>query len=107
MHDHPDAWMLLAHRGDLSGRKAHVDGTMSLPQDHLCAPHLIRIEAAKNLVGIPDDHVVERDAHLERSVPAEVLVWQEEHLLAALECPLQRRRGVRRGADRAAALAGE
>ena len=35
---------------------------------------LRRLEAAPDLVGIPDDHLVERHAHLERGVASEVLV---------------------------------
>ena len=71
----------------------------------LRAVHLLGIEAAEDLVRIPHDHLVERNAHLVRGVAAEVLVGQEEDLLAALERPLQRGRGVRRRAHRAAALA--
>ena len=68
---------------------------------------VFRIEAAEDLVRIPHDHLVERDAHLVGGVAPEMLIGEEEDLLAALERPLQRRRGVRRGADGAAALADE
>ncbi len=57
---------------------------------------------------VVDDAVVQREAHLaHRGVAAEVLVGQEQHLLALLERPLQRALGVGRGADGAAVAAGE
>ena len=68
---------------------------------------LLGVEAAEDLVRIPHDHLVERNAHLVGGVAAKMLVGKEEDLLAALERPLQRRRGVRRRADGAAALADE
>ena len=92
---------------DLRDGEAGVDRAVALPQDHLRALDLIGIEAAENLVRIPHDHLVERDAHLVGGVAAEMLVGQEEHLLAARERPLQRGRRIRRRADRAAALADE
>ena len=107
MHDDADAGMLLPDRFDLLRREPRVDRAVPLPQDHLRALHLIGIEAAEDLVRIPHHHLVERDAHLVGGVAAEVLVGQEQNLLAARERPLQRRHRVRRRADGAAALADE
>ena len=87
--------------------KRVVDRAVPLPQDHLRALHLLGIEAAEDLVRIPHDHLVERDAHLVGGVAPEMLIGQEQNLLAALERPLQRGRRVRRRADGAAALADE
>jgi hypothetical protein len=53
------------------------------------------------------DHLVERHAERVRRVAAEMLVGEEEDLLAALPRPLEGGRGVRRGAHHAAALAAE
>ena len=69
--------------------------------------HLLGLEAAPDFVRIPDDHLVERHAHLEGGVPAEVLVGQHHELLAALPRPGHDRRGVGRRADDAAVLAAE
>ena len=65
------------------------------------------IEAAEDLVRIPHDHLVERDAHLVGGVAPEMLIGEKEDLLAALERPLQRRGRVRRRAHDAAVLAAE
>jgi hypothetical protein len=46
-------------------------------------------QAALFQVGIPDHHLVERDAHLVAGPAAEVLVGEEQHLLALLERPLE------------------
>ena len=67
----------------------------------------VGIETAEDLVRIPHDHLIERNAHLVGGVAPEVLVGHEENPLAALERPLQRRHRVRRRADGAAALADE
>ena len=47
--------------------------------------------AAAHLVRIPDDHLVERHAHLVGGVAAEMLIGQEQDALAALPRPPQRR----------------
>ena len=57
---------------------------------------------------VEDDTVVEREAQLEhRGVAAEVLVGQEQHLLAPVERPGQRLASIRRGAHRSAVAAAE
>ena len=107
MDDDADARVLLADGLDLLRGEPLVDRAVALPENHLRALDLFGVESAEDLVRIPDDHLVERDAHLVGRVPPEMLVRQEENLLAALERPLQRGHRVRRGADRAAALADE
>src|SRR5688572_29975722 len=107
MHDHTDAGMLAANRFDLLRGETRVDRAMPFPQNHLRALHLFRIEAAKNLVRIPHHHIVERDAHLVRGIPPEMLIRQEQNLVALSEAPLQRGHRIRRRADSAAALADE
>ena len=56
---------------------------------------------------VPEDDLVEADAHGLRGVAAEMLVGEEEHALSALESPAQDRSGVRGGADDASVLAAE
>ena len=107
MHDDADAGMLPADGFDLLGGEPLVDRAVAFPQDHLRALHLVGIESAEDLVRIPHDHLVERDAHLVRRVAPKMLIGQEQNLLAVREAPLQRRHRVRRRADRAAALADE
>src|SRR5262245_56111790 len=58
MDDHTHAGMLLTNRFNLLRTEPGVNGAMALPQDHLRAADLIGIEAATDLVGIPDDHLV-------------------------------------------------
>ena len=69
---------------------------------------LIGSEAAVGPARIPEHAVLERHPELEhRGVAPEVLVGEEEHPLAALECPLQRPLRVARRADRPAVASGE
>src|ERR1019366_8348748 len=107
MHDDPHAGMLLADVLDLPHREARVHRTMTLPENDARAFDDIRLEPAPDLVRIPYDHLVERHAHLEGGVAAEMLIRQEENTLAPLPRPAQRRHGVRRRADDAAVLAAE
>ena len=97
-----------AHVLDLPDGEARVHRAVALPEDHARALRPASgSSAAPDLVRIPDDHLVERHAELVGGVAPEVLIGQEEDLLAALPRPLQRRRGIRRGADDAAAFAAE
>src|SRR5215475_598262 len=107
MDDDADARMLRAEILDLTDGEPRVDRAMSLPQNDARALHLIGVEAAENLVRIPHDHVVERNAHLVRGIPTEMLVREKENALTSLPGPLQCGAGVRRGADHAAAFAAE
>ena len=88
-------------------REARVHRAVALPENDARALDGVRLEAAPDLVRIPDDHLVERHAHLVGGVAAEMLIGQKQNALAALPRPAQRRRGVRRRADDAAALAAE
>ena len=63
--------------------------------------------AAQRLAGIPDGHLVERDAHRPGGVAAEVLVGEEEDATAAGERPFEHGAGVRAGADDPAVAAAE
>src|SRR4051794_1137759 len=99
--------MLETHVLDLANGEPRVDRTVALPQDDAGALHLVRIEAAPDLVWIPYHHLVERHAHFVGGVAAEMLIGQEQNLFTALPGPRQRRTGIRRGADNSAALAAE
>ena len=69
--------------------EAAVHRAVALPQDHPRLLELLGAEAAARLLGVPDDALVERDAHLEHGgVAPEVLVGEEEDLGAALEVGL-------------------
>jgi hypothetical protein len=87
--------MLLADGFNLLRSETLVHGAVALPQDHLRALHLSRIEPAEDLVGIPHHHLIERDAHLVGRVAAQMLVGHEQNLVAPFECPLQRGRRIR------------
>ena len=94
VNDDADAGMLTAQGVNLRGGESNVDRAVALPQDHPCALQVVRIDAAEDLIGVPHDHLVERDAHLVGGVAPEMLIGKEENLLAALERPLQRCPGV-------------
>ena len=80
-----------------------VDAAVALPEDHLAALQLLFGVAAERIgVRIPDRHLVERDAHAERRVAAQVLIGKEQHAARARERPLEHRLGVARRADDAA-----
>src|SRR5262245_20950763 len=104
MHDDANARILGAQLVDLPDRKAGMYRTVPLPQDQPCFLYGFRIEAAPHLVRIPDDHIVERNAHLVGGVPPKMLIGEKENLVAALPRPLQCGRSVRRSAHDAAAL---
>ena len=107
MRDHLALRILLAERVDLLDGEARVDRAVPLPQQQLGVLDDLRGQPAADLVGIPDGHPIERDAHLEAGVAAEMLVRQHQQLLAALPRPGHHRRGVGRGADDAAVRADE
>ncbi len=105
---HGDAGDALADLGDRAGGEAAVHRAVALPQDHLRVAELLDGEPALRLVGVVEDAVVQRQAHLaDGGVAAEVLVGQEQHLAGLLERPRQGDPGVGRRADGPAVPAGE
>src|ERR1700682_3134063 len=107
MHDDANAGMLAANALDLLRREALVHGAIALPEDDARVVDRFRSVSAKFLVGIPDDHLVARNAHAIASVASKVLVGKEENFFALLEGPLHDPSGVGTGANRAALLTGE
>src|SRR5262245_26230436 len=105
MDDDANAWMLGAHVFDVANGKSGMDRAMALPKNHSRARNRVRVEAAPDFVGIPDDHLVERHAELVRGVAAKMLIGQKENPIAPLPGPLQRCRGIRRSTDDAVAFA--
>src|SRR5882762_2589214 len=73
MRDDANARMLAADARDLLRREALVHGAIALPEDHARVVNRFRRVSAKFLVGIPNDHLVERNAHAKTGVAAEVL----------------------------------
>ena len=85
-----------------------MDAAVALPEDQLRARRSAsRVEPAERQIRIPEDHLIERHAHLVGGVAAEMLVGQHQQLLAALPRPGHDLRGVARRADDAAVLAAE
>src|SRR6266436_2989423 len=107
MRDDANAGMLAAEALDLLRRKALVHGAIALPEDNARAADRFRRVSAKFLIGIPDDHLFERNAHAIAGVASKVLVGKEENFFALLEGPLHDPGGVGAGADRAALLTGK
>src|SRR5207244_5278398 len=86
--------LLAADAIDLLRREALVHGAIALPEDDARAANRSRRVSAKFLVGIPDDHLFEGDAHAIAGVAAEVLVGEEKHFFACLEGPVHDASGV-------------
>src|SRR5882757_273297 len=107
MRDDANAGMLAAEALDLLRRKALVHGAIALPEDNARAADRFRRVSAKFLIGVPDDHLFERDAHAIPGVASEVLVGKEENFFAILESPIHDASGVGTGANRAAMLSGK
>src|ERR1700674_1632926 len=107
MDDHADAGMLAADALDLLRREALVHRAVALPENNARVANLFRRVHTALLVGSPNDHFVERDAHAIAAVAAEVLVGEEKNFLATFESPLHDRGGVGTGTNRATVLTGE
>src|ERR1700694_3492346 len=73
MHDDANAGMLAADALDLLRREALVHGGIALPEDDPRVVNRFRSVSAKFLVGIPDDHLAERNAHAIASVASKGL----------------------------------
>src|SRR5260370_11851315 len=107
MRDDANAGMLAADALDLLRREALVHRTIAFPKDDARAANGFRRVSAKFLVGIPDDHLFERDAHAIAGVAAGMLVGEGKNFFTRLESPLHDLGGVGAGADRPALLAGK
>src|SRR5258708_7431283 len=94
MRNDANAGMPAANALDLLRREALVHGAVTLPEDDTRAADRLRRVSAKFLVGIPDDHLFERDAHAIAGVAAEVLVGKEENFFTRFESPLYDPGGV-------------
>ena len=105
--DDSDAGVSLACVRDLVNGEALMDRAEAVPEDDLRVFELGGRVAAEGFAGVPERHLLERDAHGLGGVAAEVLVRKKEDTLAALEGPAEHGRGVGGGADDAAVLAAE
>src|ERR1700719_1009793 len=104
MSDDANAGMLAADAIHLLRREALMHGAIALPEDDARAANRFRRVSAKFLVGIPDNHLFERDVHAIAGVASEVLVGKEENFFAGFESPLHDPGGVGASAHRAAML---
>ena len=84
-----------------------VDRAMPLPEQDAAGLDLLGRVAAKGLARIPDGHLLERNAHGARGIPAQVLVGEEKHAAAAGERPFEHGTCVGAGADDPAMAAAE
>ena len=105
--DHLAFGMLGAERFDVLGPEPLVHGAVALPQQEGRVLDVALLEPAEVVPRIPDAHVGLVEAHLVAGVPSEVLVGEEEHLVAAGEGPIEDGLCVRARAHRAAVLADE
>ncbi len=98
--------MFAADAVDLLRGEALVNGAIALPQNDARGADGFRRVSAKLLVGIPDDHLLERNAHTIAGVAAKVFVGEEENFFAGLEGPFHDFGGIGTGADRPAMFTG-
>jgi hypothetical protein len=94
VRDDQPVGVLVAELDDVRRLEHLVHRTVALPEQDLRLADLLAREAAVFQVGVPHHHLVERNAHLEAGPAAEVLVGEEQHLLALGEGPVEDGRGV-------------
>src|SRR5437879_12412734 len=97
MGNDADAGMLVADACHLLRGEALAYGTIALPQDDARIAHRFRTVPAEFLVRVPDNHLLERNAHAIAGVAADVLVGKEEKFFAGFESPRQNRDAVGSG----------
>ena len=83
VHDHLDAGVLGPGGLDVLGTEALVHRAVALPEQQRRVLDVAVLEAAALGARVPDPHVVGAEAHVEAGVAPEVLVGEEEHLVAA------------------------
>src|SRR6266540_4237736 len=109
--DRMTLWNYNRPYGSLGGMTLEeLERSRILPEQDPAALQLFQGHAAQRAVGavvVPQSHPVQRHAHLGAGVATQVLVREEQHLLAALEGPLEHGCCVAGGADDAAVLAAE
>src|SRR5262245_65666087 len=88
--------MLGAERLHVLGPEPLVNGAVPLPEEERGVLHVALLQAAEVATGVPDTHVGLAEAHVVSGVPPEVLVREEEDLVAAVERPLEDRSEERR-----------
>ena len=111
---HDPAGVLGPERRHVLGPEPLVDRAVAFPQQEGGRLHLGVVQAPEGEAGVPERHVTGAVAELEAGVAAEVLVGEEEDLVAdglagpiGVERPGQDGPGVGRGADGAAVGADE
>src|SRR5215472_15741492 len=90
MHDDLDIRMARAHFVDVFRKKSLMDRAVALPQNHSGAMQSFPIETSLNHERIPDHALVQRNAHGESSIAAQVLIRKKENLVIARKSPLER-----------------
>src|SRR6266851_1428787 len=105
--DDANARMLAADALDLLRREALVHGAIALPQNDARGADGFRRVSTKLLIRVPNDHLLEGNAHAVARVAAKVLVGEEENFFAAFKGPFHDFGGIGTGADRAAMFPGE
>src|SRR5689334_19038163 len=99
MDDDANTRMLVAYARYLLRREALVDGAIAFPQDDARIANGLGGIPAKLLVWVPENHLVERNAHAIAGVTAEMLVGKEQNFFATFEGPFHDGCGVGTGAD--------
>src|SRR5260370_5642849 len=106
MHNYANARIRAANSVDVLWLEALMDGAVPLPQNHAGLANRFRGTAPKILIGIPNDHFVERDSHAKSGVPAKVLIRQKQDFFSTRESPAHHSAGIRADADGSAVLSG-
>ena len=87
VHDHLHVGVLGPGRLRRARAEALVHRAVALPQEQRRVLDVALLEVAAVAVRVPHAHVGVAEAHVETGVAAEVLVGEEEDLVAALERP--------------------
>ena len=104
MNDHLAVRKLLPEIVDMDGLKHLVHAAVALPENQLCPLDCFASIAAVGLKRIPDNHLLARQPHLIGRIAAQMLVGEEENLLASGPTPFNDRSGIGRRAGNPAVL---
>ena len=87
--------VLFAEAVDMTRLKHLVHRAKALPENHLGVLDLLRRQPAHGQHEVPDDHVLQRNAHVVTGIAPQMLVGEKQHLLASRKGPVQHAAGIR------------
>src|SRR5215469_15352485 len=91
MNDDANAGLFASDRIDVLGEEALMDRAVALPENDLRLREGLGAVPAELLERVPDNHLAERNSHTVAGVAPQMLIRQEENLLAARKSPFHDR----------------